>query len=103
MNKKNKVKLITQGEDYYTKLKEKTDKIAEKIYSNNDDIFKARLYNLTLNMCNQLVYDYTYIFTKEDLFFVSDYNINIQEIIYECREEVIKLKKRETKLNKKKC
>lgn len=91
--KNNNMKMLNKGYDYYTKVKKKTDKIAEKKYNNYDEIFKARLYNLVLNICNQYVYDYTYVFTKCDLFFIADNNINIYELINEFRNEIRKMKK----------
>ena len=84
-----------QGYDYYSVIKKKSDRIAEKVYHNNDEIFKARLYNLILNICNQFVYDYTYIFSKQDLYFISDYNINIHELLNELKNDIIKMKKQE--------
>ena len=81
--------------DYYSAIKEKSDKIAERIYNNFDEIFKAKLYNLVLNICNQFVYDYTYIFSKQDLYFIADYNINIHKLLDEFKKDIIKMKKQE--------
>ena len=67
--------------------------IAEKEYKNNDEIFKSRLYNLVLNLCNQLVYDYTYVFTKMDLYFIADNNINVYELLEQFKNEAIIMKK----------
>ena len=60
--------------DYYKSVKEKSDKLALTIFKQNDEILKAKLYNLVLNLCNQVIYDFTYVLTKEDLFFIADYN-----------------------------
>lgn len=84
-----------QGYDYYSVIKKKSDRIAEKVYHNNDEIFKARLYNLILNICNQFVYDYTYIFTKNDLYFVADNNINIHNLLEEFKVDIVKMRKQE--------
>lgn len=88
LNKNNKIKLLDAKYDYYTIIKEKSDRIARKIYNNNDEIFKARLYNLILNMCNQFVYDYTYIFTKQDLYFIADNDINIHELLNQFKNDI---------------
>lgn len=93
--KKKGIVLLTQGYDYYSAIKKKSDKIAEKIYNENDEIFKARLYNLILNICNQFVYDYTYIFSKRDLYFIADNNINIHKLLEEFKEDIIKMKKQQ--------
>lgn len=90
--------MLSQKYDYYSVIKEKTDKIAEKIYNSYDEIFKAKLYNLVLNMCNQFVYDYTYIFSKQDLYFIADYNINIHKLLDEFRLDILKM--REIEKNK---
>ena len=90
--------MLSQKYDYYSVIKEKTDKIAEKIYNSYDEIFKAKLYNLVLNMCNQFVYDYTYIFSKQDLYFIADYNINIHKLLDDFRLDILKM--REIEKNK---
>ena len=89
--------MLSSKYDYYSVIKEKTDRIAEKIYNNYDEIFKAKLYNLVLNMCNQFVYDYTYIFSKQDLYFIADYNINIHKLLDEFRLDILKMKEIEKK------
>ena len=87
--------MLSSKYDYYSAIKEKSDRIAEKIYNNFDEIFKARLYNLVLNICNQFVYGYTYIFSKQDLYFIADYNINIHKLLDEFKNDIIKMKKQE--------
>ena len=87
--------LLVQGYDYYSVVKEKSDKIAEKVYHNYDEIFKARLYNLILNICNQFVYDYTYVFSKRDLYFIADNNINIHNLLEEFKVDILKMRKQE--------
>ena len=49
-------------------VKIKSDQIALE-YHIYDEFNKSRLYNLILNLCNQIVYNYTYIFTTSDLYF----------------------------------
>jgi len=88
-----KIKLLGIRYDYYSVIKEKTDKIAVKIYKINDEIFKSRLYNLVLNMCNQFIFDYTYVFTTRDLYFIADYNINVNSILEEFKEDIVKMRK----------
>lgn len=68
--------------------------ISEKVYKNNNEIFKARLYNLVLNMCNQFIYDYTYVFSRSDLYFIADYNINIHELLDEFKDDIIVMKRK---------
>ena len=86
--------LLGKNYDYYSAIKDKCDKISEKIYKNYNEIFKSRLYNLVLNICNQFVYDYTYIFSKSDLYFIADYNINIHELLNEFKEDIILMKRK---------
>ena len=88
MSKSNKTKLLGMKYDYYSVIKEKSDKIAERQYNNNNEIFKSQLYNLVLNMCNQFVYDYTYIFSKQDLYFIADYDINIHKLLNEFKNDI---------------
>lgn len=92
LGKNGKIKLLGVKYDYYSAIKEKSDSIAETIYNNKDEIFKARLYNLVLNMCNQFVYDYTYIFSKKDLYFIADYNINIHELLNQFKIDIKKMR-----------
>ena len=92
--KKNNLKLIGRNYDYYSTIKHKCDMISEKVYKNNNEIFKARLYNLVLNMCNQFIYDYTYVFSRSDLYFIADYNINIHELLDEFKDDIIVMKRK---------
>ena len=80
MWKKNK-KLLDENYDYYRSIKDKTEKIAKEEYNITDEILISKLYNLVLNLCNQMVYDYVYVFTKDDLYFVAEYNINIHKLL----------------------
>lgn len=97
MSRNNKIKLLEIKYDYYSVIKEKSDKIAEKEYKNYDEIFKSRLYNFVLNICNQFVYDYTYIFSKQDLYFIADNNINIYRLLDQFKDDIIKMKDIERK------
>ena len=60
MFKKNRKKLPSYY-DYYKQVKIKSDKIAMS-YNITDEFNKSRLYNLVLNLCNQILFNYTYIF-----------------------------------------
>ena len=60
---------------------------AENVYNLHGEIEKSKLFNLAVNLCNQMIYDYIYIFSKDDLYFISEYNINIQKLIDACIED----------------
>ena len=70
---------------------------AKKKYKNEDEIFISRLYNLVLNLCNQVIYDYTYVFTKNDFVFILDNDINVMDLLNEFTEDVQKMRKRNRK------
>lgn len=89
---KEKVKLLDENYDYYKSVKEKSDKLAIKIFGKNDEILKARLYNLVLNLCNQVIYDFTYVLTKDDLFLIADYNINVYKLLDNFVIDICKIK-----------
>lgn len=91
MLKKKSRKKLPSSYDYYKEVKIKSDKIALE-YNITDEFNKSRLYNLILNLCNQIVYNYTYIFTKSDLFFIADNNIDIMDILDEFRYDILKQK-----------
>ena len=81
--KKNKKKmLLTVVGNYYSNVKEKSDRIAD-LYFKGDEIKKSELYNLVLNLVNQVVYDYTYTFTQRDLYFIAENNINVNSLLEE--------------------
>ena len=91
MLKKKVRKRLPNSYDYYKEVKIKSDKIALE-YNIIDEFNKSRLYNLILNLCNQIVYNYTYVLTKADLFFIADYNINILVVLDNFRDDIIKQK-----------
>lgn len=91
MLKKKVRKKLPSSYNYYEEVKIKSDKIALE-YSITDEFNKSRLYNLILNLCNQIVYNYTYVLTKADLFFIADYNINILAVLDNFRDDIIKQK-----------
>lgn len=96
MWKKNK-KLLDENYDYYRSIKDKTEKIAKEEYNITDEILISKLYNLVLNLCNQMVYDYVYVFTKDDLYFVAEYNINIHKLLNNFIIDIKKMQDKEKK------
>ena len=84
MLKKKVRKRLPSSYNYYKEVKIKSDKIAL------DEFNKSRLYNLILNLCNQIVYNYTYVLTTADLYFIADYNINLIIVLDNFREDIIK-------------
>ena len=91
MLKKKVRKKLPSSYNYYEEVKIKSDKIALE-YNITDEFNKSRLYNLILNLCNQIVYNYTYVLTKAYLFFIADYNINILVVLDNFRDDIIKQK-----------
>lgn len=63
--------------------------------SNIEKIIRQRFYELNLNICNQVIYDYTYNFTKEDLEFIEKFDLYnaIKEIIQLTSKDLRKYKK----------
>ena len=98
---KEKVKLLNENYDYYKSVKEKSDKLSIKIFGKNDEILKARLYNLVLNLCNQVIYDFTYVLTKDDLFFIADYNIDVYKLLDNFVVDISKIKEQMEEENNK--
>ena len=88
MKKLNEVKALPSEYDYYESIKKKSDCLAQKVFVVNHEILKSKLYNLMLDICNPIIYDYTYTFTKEDLFFIIDYGINVGIIIDYCFNDI---------------
>lgn len=101
MLKKNSVKMLTQGYNYYESIRHKTDEICKsKLYTNNEFDYivkKEKLYNLILNLCNQIVYDYTYVFTMDDFDFIYDNNIDVKNILEIFTDDIIRMKSIENK------
>lgn len=95
MREKSKIQKIPVSYDYYASIKEKSDKFGEKFFNTNDEINKSKLYQLFLNICNQVVYDYSYSFTSHDMFFLAEYDINIFDIINSFIEDILIMKQLE--------
>ncbi len=92
---KNKNRLmLEEGYDFYKSVHEKTKKLSSKVFKEcNSSILEQWLYNLVINLCNQVIYNYKYIFSKLDLFIIADYNINIARILDNFKIDIIKMKK----------
>jgi len=63
--------------------------------SNIENILRQKLYELNLNICNQVIYDYTYTFKLEDFEFIEKFNLYkiIEEMIQITYKDLIKIKK----------
>lgn len=88
--------MIKNKNSIYCIIKEKSDYLFDKYdlakYINDNDnksslekILKQKFYELNLNICNQVIYDYTYAFSKEDLEFIEKFDL------YEPIKEIIKI------------
>ena len=49
-------------------------------------------FRLVLNLCNQILFNYTYIFTKSDLFFIAEYDINVMNLLDKFMDDILKQK-----------
>ena len=84
---------LPEGYNYYKVVQEKTNKISKEIFKDkNSPILEQKLYNLILNICNQVIYDYTYVFTKEDLFLIADFDINIYNVLEDFKDDIVKMR-----------
>ena len=93
MLKINKKKRLPEGYDYYKEVYNKVKKISIEIFGKDyNEILVQKLYNLVINICNQVIYEYNYVFTKEDLYFIADYNINIHLVLENFKEDIMKMR-----------
>lgn len=99
--------------NYYTEIRNKSNEIyykynlAEYIekdtngkYSNlSEVIVKEKLYNLILNICNQIIYDYNYKFTMDDILFIQKFEIDkiFNYIIEYIIKDILVMKKKAKK------
>lgn len=61
----------------------------EKDYDERlEDVYKQKLYDLILNICNQYVYNYDYILKEDEINFF--YEFNLQEVIRSCIKDLEK-------------
>lgn len=95
--KNRKMKGLPCEYNYYESVKGKTEKLYYKYFSKNDKyneyIAIEKLYNLILNICNQEIYDCVYTFTKDDLYFIADYKINICSLIKVFIDDIERMKR----------
>lgn len=82
-------KRLPDSYNYYKEVKIKSDVLASE-YNIEDEFDKSRFYNLILNLCNQIIYNYTYVFTDADLFFIADYNINLMQVLAVFNDDILK-------------
>lgn len=93
MLKLNKYKKLPEGYNYYSDVMEKTKKIAKDIFREDyNEILEQKLYNLIISLCNQVIYDYSYTFTKDDLFLLADYDINIHKVLKKFEDDIMKMR-----------
>ncbi len=95
--------------NYYKEIKNKTNEIYHKFnlveYIKKDNngrydslletVVKEKLYNLILNICNQIIYDYNYVFSKDDLYFIEKFEIDkiFDYIVEFIIEDVVRMKR----------
>lgn len=76
----------------YSNILEQCNKYYLKKINNKYDIPKefiiAYLFELVSNILNQEIFDYVYIFKKEDIDFVGKYNINVSDLIIYFRKNI---------------
>ena len=74
--------------------RKRQETIDQKNKSNIEKIVRQTFYELNLNICNQVIYDYTYNFTKEDIEFIEKFDLYkaIQEIIQITTDDLRKYK-----------
>lgn len=69
----------------YSNILEQCNKYYLEKINNKYDIPKefivSYLFELVSNILNQEIFDYVYIFKKEDIDFVEKYNINVSDLI----------------------
>lgn len=63
----------------------------EKITNKNDipkEFIIAYIFDLVSNILNQEIFDYVYIFKKEDIDFIEKYEINLSDLIIYFRKNI---------------
>lgn len=76
----------------YSNILEQCNKYYLEKINNKYDIPKeftvSYLFELVSNILNQEIFDYVYIFKKEDIDFVGKYNINVSDLIIYFRKNI---------------
>lgn len=91
--KRKSLKKLPENYNYYEEVSKKVKKISNEIFEEkNNDMLEQKLYNLAINICNQAVFDTTYTFTKDDLYFIADYDIDIHLVVNELKDDVLRYK-----------
>ena len=74
----------------YSNILEQCNKYYLEKINNKYDIPKEFIvsYLLVSNILNQEIFDYVYIFKKEDIDFVEKYNINVSDLIIYFRKNI---------------
>jgi hypothetical protein len=87
---KNIYEIVNQKSDF---LFEKY-KLVEENNEKNDvkDILKQKLFELNMNICNSYIYNYKFQFSKEEMYFIDEYNLYdlINEFIDILGKEILK-------------
>lgn len=94
-NEKNIYTIIQEKSNYLFDKYDLSKYIVDKDNKSNiEKIVRQTFYELNLNICNQVIYDYTYKFTKEDIEFIEKFDLYkaIQEIIQITTEDLRKYK-----------
>lgn len=94
-NEKNIYTIIQEKSNYLFDKYDLSKYIVDKDNKLNiEKIVRQTFYELNLNICNQVIYDYTYKFTKEDIEFIEKFDLYkaIQEIIQITTEDLRKYK-----------
>ena len=94
-NEKNIYTIIQEKSNYLFDKYELSKYIVDKDNKSNiEKIVRQTFYELNLNICNQVIYDYTYNFTKEDIEFIEKFDLYkaIQEIIHITTDDLRKYK-----------
>ena len=82
MLKKNNIKYLPQNYNYYTEVLKKTQKIAKDILKDKYNVvLEQKLYQLVLNLLNQAIYDIKYEFSREDIYLITEFDIDICKVL----------------------
>lgn len=88
--------------DFNKRIREKTEVIFNRHlycdiidYHGYDTIYKEKFFEFIINLFNQYIYDCDFVFSKSEIDFFFDLNINciLREIIVTCQKDVLYYKK----------